>query len=235
MSKVRVLRSLLSYPNCSILLTIMCIMIGAAAASTMSAISTISGIAGTAIGVAQSQQQAAYQQQQANLQIQQQHQQAELRNQERVNQYVGEVAQRDRSVQAYENQLKYNMDAQNRATMEQQVRLNEARTKAAFKAQEIYAKSIGVKGSVLASGRTGQTVGLLAMDATRQGGMQQAEQDAMVTSAARSAAVGNQVAETQRANADSQAWSNLAIQPNHPTLEGSPGGGPLSTPSYDWF
>ncbi|AGA17891.1 internal virion protein [Synechococcus phage P60] len=212
----------------------MCLFLGALAPA-LGAISSIAGIATSVIGVAQAQQQMAFQQQQAALQLQQQRQQAENRNQELANQYVGQAAQRDRSMRAYQDQLKYNMDAQNSASMEQQTKLDEARTKAAFKSQEIYAKQIGAKGSVLATGRTGQSVGLLSMDAERQGGMQQAEQDAMVKSAARSAEVGNQVASTQRANADADAWNSLAQSPLHPALVASPGGGPIGTPTYNWF
>ena len=74
-----------------------------------------------------------------------------------------------------------------------------------------------------------------ALDADRQGGMQQAEQDAMVKSASRAAQVGQDVAATQKANADADAWSKLAIQPQHPALRGSPGGGPIDMPSYNWF
>ena len=47
---------------------------------------------GTAAGIAQSQQQAAFAQQQANLQLQQQRQQAQIANQKTANQYTGEVA-----------------------------------------------------------------------------------------------------------------------------------------------
>ena len=213
----------------------MCIMIGAAAASAMGALSSVAGIAGTIAGIAQGQQSMAFQQQQAQLQLQQQRQQAENQNQELANRYVGEAAQRDRSMKGYQDQLKYNMDAQNAAHMEQQSKLDEARTKAAFKAQEIYAKQIGAQGSVLATGRTGQSVGLLSMDAERQAGLQQAEQDAMVDSASRAASVGAQVAATQRANADADAWNSLAAQPMHPALVASPGGGPIGTPTYNWF
>ena len=214
-----------------------CFFLGALGglSGAMSAVGTIAGIASSAIGIAQQQQSMAFQQQQAALQLQQQRQQAENRNQELANQYVGEAAQRDRSMQGYQDQLKYNMDAQNAAHMEQQTKLDEARTKAAFKSQEIYAKQIGAKGSVLATGRTGQSVGLLSMDAERQGGMQQAEQDAMVDSAARAAAVGTQVASTQRANADAEAWNQLRPAPLHSALVASPGGGPIGQPSYNWF
>ena len=215
----------------------MCIMIGAAAASTLSALGAVTGVASSVMGIQQQQQQVAYQQQQTAIQYENARQQAINRNQEITNQYVGEAAQRDRSMQAYQDQLGYNMDAQNRATMEQQTKLDEARTKAAFKSQEIYAKSIGAKGAILASGRSGQSVGLLAMDADRVAGMQQAEQDAMVKSASRAAQVGNEVAATQRANADVQAWTQLAPSPLHPQLAGAPAGsvGGVGVPTYNWF
>ena len=212
----------------------MCLFLGALAPA-LGAISSVAGLATSIIGIGHAQEQMAFQRQQAALQLQQQRQQAENRNQELANQYVGEAAQRDRSMKAYQDQLKYNMDAQNSAHMEQQTKLDEARTKAAFKSQEIYAKQIGAKGSVLATGRTGQSVGLLSMDADRQAGMQQAEQDAMVDSASRAASVGAQVASTQRANADADAWNQLRPAPLHPAFVASPGGGPIGQPSYNWF
>lgn len=219
----------------------MCLPLAAAGAagglsSAMSVIGTITSVIGTAAGIAQSAQSAAFQQQQAAIQQQQASQQASNRNQELVNQYVGEVAQRDQNLQAYMDQGKYNMDALNKASMEQQTKLDEARTKAAFKSQEIYAKSIGAKGAVLASGRSGQSVGLLAMDVDRQSGMQQAEQDAMVKSASRAAQVGQDVAATQYNSEQNQAWSSLGNTPMHPSLMARPAGAPaLTTPTYSWF
>lgn len=214
----------------------MCLFLGALAPA-LGAISSIAGIATSVIGLQQQQQQFAYQQQQTAIQHENARQQTINRNQELANQYVGEAAQRDRSMQAYQDQLGYNMDAQNAASMEQQTKLDEARTKAAFKSQELYAKSIGAKGAILASGRTGQSVGLLAQDVERTTGMQQAEQDAMVKSAARAADVGMDVAATQRANADVQAWEKLAPAPLHPQLAGAPAGsvGGVGVPTYSWF
>ena len=62
-------------------------------------------------------------------------------------------------------------------------KLKEVKTKAAFKAQEIYAKSIGAKGKILSTGLTGQSIGLLALNEERRQGFALAEQDATVRSA----------------------------------------------------
>lgn len=210
-------------------------MVGAAAASSLSAVGTIAGIASSAIGVMQAQSQAAFAQQQANLQLQQQRQQTEVANQRLANQYAGETAAQQAQRKSYENQLLNNTQAANRAFTQEQVKLDEARTKAAFKAQEIYAKGIGAKGSVLATGATGQSVGLLSMDADRKMGLGQAEQDATVESAARQAGVAADSVYDQKQTADNNAFSQLKVPVSHPTFSPSPGGGPISAPTYNWF
>jgi len=171
----------------------------------------------------------------ARLQIQQQRQQTEVQNQQLANQYTGEVAAQQAQTMAFERQLLNDSNAANKAHTQEQLKLKEARTKAAFKSQEIYAKSIGAKGSVLATGATGQSVGLLAMDADRQAGLKQAQQDANVESAADAAAVGSEVAFNQKQSATNQAFSQLAVPVQGPQFSGSPGGGPISQPTYNWF
>lgn len=190
---------------------------------------------GTAASIAQGQQQAAFAQQQANLQLQQQRQQAQIANQKTANQYTGEVAAQQAKNMAYQNQLINNQTAANKSFAQEQTKLNEARDKAAFKAQEIYAKSIGAKGSVLATGATGQSVGLLALDADRQAGLGLAAQDASVRSAAQQAAVGAELAATQAESSNNQAYSSLGVPVQHPTFSPSPGGGPIDGPDYNWF
>ena len=213
----------------------MCVVAGSAAAAALSTASTVVGMIGTVAGIAQSQQQAAFAQQQANLQLQQQRQQAEVQNQQLANDYVGKVAQQQAQTEAYEKQLLYNQNAANRGFAQEQAKLDEAKTKAAFKSQEIYAKQIGALGSVLASGATGQSIGLLAMDTERQAGLGKAEQDASVASAARQAAVGTQLVADQQTSANNEAYSQLAISPAAPTFSPSPGGGPIDSPTYNWF
>lgn len=218
----------------------MCIAIGAAAAATMgtisSAVGAVTGVAGSILSITQAKQQAAYQKAQAEAAINNQVRQAENRNQERINQYVGEIAQRDANLKAYDEQLASNALAADAAYRSEQARLDEIRTKAAFKSQEAYAKSIGVKGQALASGRSGQSVGLMALDADRQQGFQQAEQDAMVKSAARAASVNMQSAANQQRSANNNAYNTLLIPVRHPMLEASPDSSQtLATPNYDWF
>ena len=190
---------------------------------------------GTAASIAQGQQQAAFAQQQANLQLQQQRQQAQIANQKTANQYTGEVAAQQAKNMAYQQQVINNQTAANKSFAQEQTKLNEARDKAAFKAQEIYAKSIGAKGSVLATGATGQSVGLLALDADRQAGLGFAAQDASVRSAAQQAAVGADLAATQADSSNNQAYSSLGVPVQMPTLSPSPGGGPIDGPEYNWF
>lgn len=214
----------------------MCIAIGAMSAASVGQAATLAiSTIGTVAGIAQAQQSASFQQQQANLQLQQQRQQAEVQNQQLANQYVGEAEAQNRQRMAYERQMLNDSTAANKAHVQEQTKLNEARTKAAFKAQEIYAKSIGAKGSVLATGATGQSVGLLALDADRQGGLQQAQQDAMVESAARSSELGSDIAFSQKESAANQAYSQLAVPVSSPTFAPSPGGGSISNPTYNWF
>ena len=207
----------------------------AGAAGALGAMSSIVGMVGTVAGIAQGQQQAAFAQQQANLQLQQQRQQTEVQNQQLANDYVGQVAQRDAQIDAYNQQMLYNQQAANQVYAGEQAKLDEAKTKAAFKSQEIYAKSIGAKGAVLATGATGQSVGLLAMDADRQAGLGMAEQDATVASAAKQAAIGAQMGADQQTSANNEAFSKLAISPAAPVFSPSPGGGPIESPTYNWF
>ena len=62
-----------------------------------------------------------------------------------------------RSKETYEEQARLNNEAANRVYMGEQAKIDEARKQAAFEAQSILAKSIGTKGKVLASGRSGQS------------------------------------------------------------------------------
>ena len=220
----------------------MCIVtagVGATAAAASAATATNVGLAISAIssaaGILQGQQSAAFAQQQANLQLQQQRQQTEVQNQQFANQYASETAAQQAQRSSYEQQLLNNSQAANKAFTQEQVKLDEARTKAAFKAQEIYAKGIGAKGSVLATGASGQSVGLLSLDADRKAGFGLAEQDASVASAAKQAGVAMSSTADQQQTADNNAYSQLKVPVSHPTFSPSPGGGPISAPTYNWF
>lgn len=205
--------------------------------------------AGTAAGIAQGQaslnqqkEQFAYQQEmnrrQMDMQYQNAQKQAAYNREQQVAKYMGEVRANHAATLAYQQQVFNNSEAANRVYVAEQVKLQEAATKAAFKSQEIYAKSIGAMGKVLASGMTGQSVGLMALDTERQAGFGIAEQNASLDSAELQAATAMQTAESQNKSENNLAASKLPQAPLHPVLEMEPGGFGtrlnLGIPSYNW-
>jgi len=227
----------------------MCIAIGAAAASTISAIGTIGGLASSAFGIMQGQQQAQQQQQAAYMQAQQaqqnmnqqyaQAQQNAFRDrQAQVQKHIGETRAQQANHLSYYRQLTNNNEAANKSYVQEQAKLNEAKTAAAFKAQAHYAKSIGARGKLLATGATGQSVGLLALDVERQEGLANAEQNASLRSAEQAAVIGADIAYTQAKSANNTAYSNLMPTVQAPLLTPDPGGTGdnlnLGIPTYNW-
>jgi len=220
----------------------MCILIGEAVASTLSAISTVGGLASSAFGIMQSQQQAALQQQQAiqsmDLQYRQAQQQTAQENQARANKYVGEVRAQQAQRRSYYEQLTNNNEALNKSFNQEQVKLNEAKDAAAFKSQANYAKAIGAKGKIMAGGMSGQSIGLLALDVDRQKGFNDAEQNATLRSAEAQAAIGMDSAYTQAKSANNQAYSKLTPNVQPPLMAPKPMGIgtdlDLGIPTYNW-
>ena len=225
----------------------MCVpLIGAGAAAGIgtatSVIGTLTSVVGTIAGIQQAQQsmqmQAAQYQQQMNLQYQQAQQQAYRERQAAVIKHTADVKAQQAGQLSYYEQLQNNNQAANKTYVAEQVKLGEARDKAAFKAQENYIKAIGSKGKVLASGATGQSVGLLALDATRQRGFADAQQNASLRSAEAQADVGMDIGFTQAKSAHNQAYSKLAPPVQAPLMAPDPAGiGDnlnLGIPAYDW-
>ena len=124
-----------------------------------------------------------------------------------------EVAQR----QGLENQ-----EAANRVYTAEQAKLEESRKAAAFEAQSILAKSIGAKGTILASGRSGQSIGLLTNDVERQAGIQKSQQTAMLESDKISAIIGMDQAFNQQRADNAMAESNVGFNPEMPYLPQMP-------------
>lgn len=75
-----------------------------------------------------------------------------------------------RSEEAYNQQIRLNQDAANRGYMSEQQKLQGEFMKASQEAQSRLTASLQSQGSVLASGRTGQSIGLLLSDAEREYG-----------------------------------------------------------------
>ena len=128
-----------------------------------------------------------------------------------------------RSKEAAEEQQRLNNEAANRVYMGEQAKISEARTQAAFEAQNILAKSIGAKGSVLASGRSGQSVGLLVQDVERQAGFAKAQELAMADKKVEQSTIAMEGAFMQAESDNAAAASNITWNPSAPALPEMPG------------
>lgn len=225
----------------------MCIIAGmfgasaAAAASAQAIAGLVISAAGTAAGIAQQQQQLQYQHamtmQQQTMQSQNQQRQVAAERQAQMLRHIGEVKAQQEQTLAYNRQIFNNNEAANRVFSAEQIKLNEARNKAAFKGQEIYAKAIGAQGKVLASGATGQSVGLLALDANRQAGFANAELNASMRSAEGAAANAMLGASLENESANNMALSKLPGPVQAPQFSPDISGigiGALGIPSYNW-
>lgn len=159
---------------------------------------------------------------QANAQIANQYQEARERViNERATIVAKNAAERlvyQKRVEYAQYQVKKNNEAANRVYEGEQAKLNEARKKAAFEQQAILAKAIGDKGSILATGRTGQSIGLLVNDVERQAGFALAQQTASLESAEEQAIIGMAAGENQMESANNQAFNQVGFAPENPYL-----------------
>ena len=173
-------------------------------------------------------------QERANLQVQQSNQsiltqyeqQVRSTKAEResiVSRYAADKLGYQRSKEQADKQYGLNAEAVNTAYTQEQIKLKEVRQKAAFESQAALAKSIGMKGKILASGRKGQSVGLLVKDVERQSGFEIAAQEASVDSAKDAAGISMDQAFNQAQSANAQAASRIGFNPEKPYLPEMPG------------
>ena len=205
----------------------MCIAAAEIPAASL-ALSAVSTVARMALSIQQSQMQARQAQQQAALQQRQQQQQfqqqqdqdrrqREQKNKEIKTNYDGMVRAQQAGRLAYERQNSSINSAANKTYVQEQVKLNEARDQAAFKSQENLIKSIGTQGAVLASGATGQSVGLMALDAERQQGFATAQANASLRSTAAQSAISQDIAFDQAKSSMNQNFNTLEAPVAAPT------------------
>lgn len=220
----------------------MCVVtagVGATAAAASAATATNIGLAISAIStvasIAQAQQAAQMQAAQARTQMEMQTRQraesARLANQQALTQQQGQARQEKASKLAYYKNLDNINQAVNKTYVQEQAKREDARVKAAFKSQAILAKSIGTQGKILASGATGQSVGLLALDADRQAGFAQAQQNASVESADIQSSITQDIAFAQAQSSANQAFSRTSAPTQAPILDPYGIAG-LEIPSY---
>jgi len=158
-------------------------------------------------------------------QINQYNQQRQQVLNERINISARHLANKNiyqQSVEQAKKQAGFNNQAANRAYVAEQNKLTEARKKAAFEQQTILAKAIGSKGTILAAGRTGQSVGLLARDVERQKGFAQAQVAATLDSQRDASIIAMEGAWLQNQSANNQALSNIGYNPPDPYLPDLP-------------
>jgi hypothetical protein len=220
-------------------------MLGATAA-TAAAVSATTGVVmsatSMALGIVQAQKSANMQvnmaTQQQELASRQSQQQAFAERNQQVQRHKAEIAAQQTQVNQYYKQATSINQAANASFTAEQVKLNEARQKTLFERQNLLAKSIGAKGAILATGATGQSVGLLMNDADRQYGFAAAQQDASLASAIQQAGVSIDQIGIQQQSSLNQAASQVAAPVQAPQFAATPVGigkdlG-LGIPSYGW-
>ena len=100
----------------------------------------------------------------------QQQQEANYQNSVAQQQYQNQLAAYQQSERSYQEQIRLNSEAANRAYTSEQGKLATEFRKASEEAQKLSVKALQQQGLVLASGRTGQSMGLLMADAERSYG-----------------------------------------------------------------
>ena len=126
------------------------------------------------------------------------------------------------SVEDAREQITLNNEGANRAQVAEQAKLNEVRKKALFEQQNLLAKSIGAKGSILARGQSGQSIGLLSMDVDRQKGFAEAQEMASLDSAGEQALLNMDAAYLQAESQNNKASSQIGFNPTNPYLPTNP-------------
>jgi len=120
------------------------------------------------------------------------------------------------SQQLVNTQLELNQRATSRAIMAEQQKLNDAQAQAAFEGQRLLATSLQTQGSVLSSGRTGQSIGLIVNDAERRAGQDAAVLNRNVDIAYGDYQNNSAMAVLRQLNADADATSRLLPEPIKP-------------------
>lgn len=120
------------------------------------------------------------------------------------------------SQQYVKTQLELNKQATSRAVMAEQQKLNDAQAQAAFEGQRLLATNLQAQGSVLSSGRTGQSIGLLVNDAERRYGQDSAILNRNVDMAYGDYQNNSAMAVLRQLAADADATSRLLPEPIKP-------------------
>jgi hypothetical protein len=134
--------------------------------------------------------------------------------------YRAQMAAFRRSEQVYNEQLRLNQEAANRGYVSEQQKLQGEFMKASQEAQQRLVTSLQAQGTVLASGRTGQSIGLLLSDAERGYGTDLANIAQNLAFARQDYATGAEGIFLNQQSANNVAASNRMLQPSKPSSIG---------------
>lgn len=132
-------------------------------------------------------------------------------------QYEGQMAAYRASQEAYNRQIKLNAEAANRAYVADQMKLKNEYDKSAVESQKLLTTAMQAQGTVLSSGRVGQSIGLLAQDAERSYGKDMATLGMNLGYANEDYLLSTQYTFQQGESANAAAASNRMIQPSAPS------------------
>ena len=134
--------------------------------------------------------------------------------------YKAQMEAYRRSEQAYNSQIRLNQEAANRGYVSEQNKLQGEFMKASQEAQQRLVTSLQSQGSVLASGRSGQSIGLLLSDAERGYGRDLANIAQNLAFARQDYATGAESLYLNQESANNVAASNRMLQPSKPSKIG---------------
>lgn len=151
----------------------------------------------------------------ASYSAQQQMAEYEYQNAIRARDYEYAVNMRayQASEQAYNQQIDLNRQAANRAYEREQLKLKGEYDKASQDAQDLLVAKMQAQGQALASGRTGQSIGLLVNDAQREYGRDLSNLGTNLGYATTESILGMEDIFQQQRSADLVAASNRMLQP----------------------
>jgi hypothetical protein len=130
--------------------------------------------------------------------------------------YQTDLTRYQASQEALKTQLGFNNASYNRANLLEQQKVQDAAAKSAFEGQKLLATNLQAQGSVLASGRTGQSIGLLVNDADRAYGRDAAMLNQNMDASLSDYYQNSAFAYLQKLNQDADAYNKMMPEPIRP-------------------
>lgn len=154
----------------------------------------------------------------------QQQQQAAYENAMAQRQYQAQMVAYQQSERAYAEQIRLNREAANESYMSKQRELQAEFRKASEEAQKLSVKALQQQGQVLATGRAGQSIGLLVADAERMEGRDYAMLGQNLAYATEDYYLGAQSIFNQAQTQQNLAASQRMLEPSAPIPVPGPSG-----------